>query len=271
MMNSVKSCWLALPLLVLSLQSGLAQAPSGIVNFSFNSSSTAVYDLSGIYELDQDIIGSGGTATPLAITGMPLTHTHSGHLQGSGWITVTIGDSAVAAFYNASGRVSGGAGNPARVHLTVRLHGKDTVAGILTGFSISVSYDLEVDPATMSLLGSARGHASFTKFPGGSVTSDSMAVPLPAGVDGTWSAQLDVVPLGHLVGTGEIVLSNGRILPVRLSGSFSGTTGLSKVHLSGYRSGDNDGRSTSLRMNFFTDAPQPDFLSGTMLGQKVIQ
>ena len=271
MMNSVKSRWLSLPLLVLSLQYGLAQAPSGPVNFSFNSASTAVYDLSGIYELDQNIIGTGGTPTPLAITGMPLTHSHSGLLQGSGWIIVTIGDSAVGAFYNASGHVSGGAGNPTRVHLTVRLHGKDVVAGILTGFSMSVSYDLEVDPASMSLLGSARGHASFSKLSGGPITSDSMAVPLPAGVDGTWSAQLEVVALGSLMGTGNIVLSNGRTLPVRLSGSFSGRTGLSKVHLSGYRSGDNDGRSTSLRMNFFTDAPQPAFLSGTMLGQKVIQ
>lgn len=272
MMNSVKSRWLSLPLVVLSFQYGLAQAPSGPVNFAFNTASTAVYDLSSTYTFSQDITGAGGTPVPLTIIDMPLTHSASGLLQGSGFIVVTIGsDSAVAARYKAAGRVSGGGNHPTHVLLNVRLSGNDVVTGVQTRFSIDVHYDLEVDAETLSLIGSARGHASFSNLSGGSINSDNLSVPLPPGVDGTWSAQLDVVSLTSLAGSGNVVLSNGRTLPVRLAGSFSGVTGLSRIHVWGIKTGDNDGRPTNLRMLFATDAAQPDSLNGTILGQKVMQ
>ncbi len=221
-----------------------------------------MYDLSGTYRLDQDIIGAGGTPVPLSLIDLPLTQDRNGRLQGTGMITAIINDTSfVGAAFTASGRVSGGGDRPTRVRLTVRLRG--------TGFNMSVRYDFEVDSASMSLVGTAKGNVSYTKL-SGKINSD-IAVPLPPGVDGLWSVQMDVVPLSRLGGSGNIVLSNGRVLPMKLAGSFSQTTRLSKVQLSGIRVGDNDGRGNSVKLNFFTGAAQPDLVKGTILGQKVLQ
>jgi hypothetical protein len=250
----------------------VAQAPSGPVNFAFASASTAVYDLSGTYNIDQDIQGAGDTPVPLSLQGLVITHDAAGRLRGSGLIVVTIGsDSAMAAFCAASGQVSGGGNTPTKVTLSVHLTGNDVVSGRTTPFNISLRYDFTVDPAAGALVGSARGSASFSLLSAGRINSDNVSVPLPPGVDGSWSAQLSITPLRKLAGAGAVVLSNGRTVPVNATGAFSANSGESSMRLSGALSGFNDGRGTLLKMTFLTDAVQPDTLSGKILGQKVIQ
>lgn len=282
MINSVQHRWFLLPLLVLSLHQGWAQAPSGPVSFSFNSQNTAVYDLSNPagYNLTQTLIGVGGTPITLSIFGMPVTHNSGGRLVGSGECQVALGDDqAVAAHYTVSGHVSGGGNRATRVQFTVRLTGNDVVTGVQTPFNISISYNLQVqvdeEAQTFAMVGTARGAASFTKLGGARIRSDDMFVPLPANVFGNWTAQFEVATLGHLSGSGNLVLSNGRTLPVKLSGGFASGSQLTRLHSTGTTHQDFggpflDGRGSSVQMNFFINAEQPALMHGTILGQKVL-
>ena len=271
MMNSVKSRGLCLALLAFSLQFCLAQAPSGPLNFTFNTASTAVYDLSGGYDLSADLQGVGGTTTPISIGGLFLTHYPSGRLAGVGQIIVYIGSDPVTANYNLSGHVSGGGNQPVRVVFSVRMSGNGQVAGVQTGYSLAVHYNLEVNSASRSMLGTARGRLSLSRLSGGSIRSDNISIPLAEGVDGSWSAQMNILPGSSLNGTANIVLSDGRILPMHLGGNFSSATGLSHIHLLGYNNGQYDARGSNLHMSFLTGAVQLNTLTGRILGQKVIQ
>src|SRR5215471_9442779 len=95
-------------------------APSGIVNLAFNSTTAAAFDFSGGYTFTQDIIGAGGQTIPLTI-GVSFTQDPTGFLRGSGATIMSIGNDFVGAQYNVSGKVSGGGRNPARVSLVVRI------------------------------------------------------------------------------------------------------------------------------------------------------
>src|SRR5205085_8671072 len=112
--------------------------------------------------------------------------------------------------------VSGGV-NAARVKLVVRLFGDDIIAGRQTQFSIVITYDLAVVEG--ALQGISRGRAKFSTLGTAIVRNTEVSIPLPAGVDGSWSLQLNFIPLKRLGGSGTITLSNGRVLPMRLTGS----------------------------------------------------
>ena len=258
MSNSVKCRWLSVPLLVLSLQFCLAQAPSGPKFFAFNSASTAVYDLSAIYDFDQDIIGSGGTAAPLAITGLPLTQATRAVSTG-GWnafVTVMVGDSAVAAVYNGHRRSAAGA-TPARVQLTFGCPGRILVAGVETGFSISVQLRPGGGPGEPVAAGVGARAGQFYQVLRRPSHSDSISVPLPAGVDGNLERAIGLwCSLGHLVGSGDHCASNGRILPVRVSGVFGHNMAFPSPP-AGFRSADGDGRGSLLRMISSPAQPSP--------------
>lgn len=272
MTSSAKLRWLALPLLILSSYCCRAQAPSGPLNLPFASASTAVYDLTGVYHIDQEIVGAGDTPIPLSVLDLALTHDSRGTLRGSGLIVVGVGsDSTVAAFYSASGRVRGGGSTPTKVTLSLHLRGNDLVSGRQTAFNISIRYNLQVDAASGALVGTARGNASFPGLSSGRINSDNVSILLPPGVDGSWSAQFSVTPLRRLSGAGAVVLSNGRTLPVKVTGAYSASKAASSLRFTGTQQGFNDGRGTLLKMTLFTDAVQPELLSGRILGQKVAQ
>jgi hypothetical protein len=270
MTNLVKRLWLLLPFFALALQTSWGQSPSGTNFLFFGTPTTAVYDLTGTYTFTQNIIGSSGTLEALTIGDVVLTLDRSGRWHGTGEIWVSVGSAApVAAHYNANGHVSGGGGKPTRAQLSITLNGRDTLAGVGSSFNISVRYNLFVDPGTMALEGSAKGHVSFSKLSGGRIDTDSISVPLQSGVDGTWSAQLDLVALNRLGGSGSLVLSNGRSVPVKVAGNFVSTSGLSKIHCSGQPA--EDGRGNAVQLGFFAGTGTANTVNGTILGQKVRQ
>src|SRR5579862_5993784 len=59
-----------------------------------------------------------------------------------------------------------------------------------------------------------RGSARFSGLGSGRSLSD-VATSIPASSDGTWTLQLNIVPLSRLVGSAQIILPNGRILQAR--------------------------------------------------------
>src|SRR5437868_12133062 len=91
--------WL-IAVLALSCNFCFAQ-PSGEFSIDFDNS-TPLIDMSGTFQVNDQIIGAGGQ--PIALSfGVPITHSSSGGLRGAGGTPVQIGDGFVAANYRASG------------------------------------------------------------------------------------------------------------------------------------------------------------------------
>lgn len=245
-----------------SLSTALAQAPNGFIEFDFSNPEAAVWDLGGGYGLAHQIIGTGGT--PVAFNyGISLSHTSSGRLFGRGLTLLEIGSDSLAAGYEARGVVyGGGVRGPTRVKLSVVTVANDIVAGRLTRVKSEINYRLHVDNETRQLLGIGVGTVQLQGMGSLRVRSD-IAIPLPAGMDGSWTLQMNITPLQKLLGNGSIILSNGRVLPLVLSGRYYST---SAVSLIGTRTfGEERGSSYAI---LFDDAGVRN-MGGTILGQRV--
>ena len=264
----IKSRLLFVALFVLSFRFCFAQVPSGAVNFSFAAADAPIWDLTGTLQVNQMMLGAGGQNVPLSFS-INITHDARGRLRGSGLdegITIlSINNLSVAANYTVTGKVSGG-GAATRVSLVVRLTGEDTIAAITTPFTIVITYNLQIQEG--ALVGKSRGSARFKKLGGGGRINDpNISLPLPAGMDGSWSADMNIVPLDKFGGSGSIILSNGRALPASLSGSFSRQSLVSTVKISGI----NEAKGSSVTVRFLDGADAPQSLRGSILGQTLRQ
>jgi hypothetical protein len=264
MMNVLKSRWLVLPLLILSASFAFAQAtngtpPSGTLTFSFDTDSPPVFDLSGSYTLDQ--VTEEGIDLNF---GIDVTQSVSGMITGSGQTIVNYSSSApVAANYKVKGKISGGGAHPTRVTLSVHLTGHDTVLGQDSTFNITLQYDLTIDPAALTLTGTSKGHANFSHLGSNRIKTTVTPIGLASG---TWSLQMTLGPFGNkLKGTGVITLADSRTLQMRLTGTYSPESDLSKVKLTGF----GDSRGTTVKIEF-TSAGLVG-LNGKILNQTVTE
>lgn len=230
------------------------------INLTFTGSTAPVYDLTGTYRIDQDFF-AGGNPTRLTFS-MAIQQDASGRLQGSGPTVVRLGDDYFLGEFTVKGRISGG-GKRTRAALVARVQETDLAPGVKPSFSISVRYDLEVKPE--GLKGTARGQARFAQAGSGRIKSTIPGVPLPPGMDGSWSVQMDIPPFTKFSGTGAILLSNGRTLQASLSGSSAAFSDLSSVKLAG-TSAD---RGNTVRLSFYPQTRTLQKLSGKVLGQTV--
>lgn len=237
MSKSIKSLLLAAVFVISGISHSLAQPPSGIITNFISGDVAPVYDLTGSYVLDQTIVGVGGTPIDLSFQ-VDINQGVQGQLRNLGNVNlVGIGNNTVASRYSLSGRIQTIKGET-HAKFNVHLHNKDVVAGVDTPFNINIQYDLIVSPGSLGLPGSmsgtARGTAQINGFGAGKILSDvSTSLPAFPLMDGSWTLTMNILPLGHLSGTGSVILSNGRSLQMRLNGNFSEATGISKVNLNG--------------------------------------
>jgi len=252
-------------ILTLSCNFCFAQ-PSGEFSFDFDNS-TPLIDMTGDFQVADQIIGAGGQPVPLTF-GVGLTHASSGALRGSSTALVQIGNDFVAARYHASGRVSGGGPNPIRVFLAVSLIGEGTVGGLDTHFKISVAYNLTFNAENGDLEGASRGHASLTRLGGGSINSGDLSVSLPGGGDGSWSIDMTVVPFRKLSGSAQIVLSGGRPVNGALAGRFFGGSGVSVLQFTG--TNVDRGSSATFSITTTDAGPALETAHGKILGQRIL-
>jgi hypothetical protein len=252
-------------LLFLPLQLLLGQAPSGIVTFSFDNA-TPVWDLSGGLTFNQSLIGAGGQETPISFS-LDLAQDARGKLTSPNSVTlVQVGNDSIAAHYTVVGSVHGGGGRPARASITVVMDGEDFVAGVSTRFKINVHFTLEASTEELAFVGRASGNAVFKGLSSARIKSD-VSVALPGGMDGSWTAQMNIIALRSLGGSALIILSNGKQVPTRLTGSYSARSALANVKLTGI----NEGLGTSANLKFISSAEGIELQSvrGSVLGQTV--
>jgi hypothetical protein len=254
-------------LLFLPLHLCLAQAPSGIVSFDFDNTTSPVWDLSGTLIFQQTLIGAASQESPLAF-GVEVTQDARGQLTGTGATLVTVADSSVGAQYTVRGKVSGGGGRTVRASIDVFLIGEDIVAGINTPFKIKVHYNLEASTEDLAFIGRASGNAVFRALSSARIRSN-VSVAAPGSMDGSWTAQMNIIPLRKLGGSGSIILSSGRVLPTHLSGSYSGSSAIANVKLVGV----DEGAGVSANVKFISseDGIELQSIKGKILGQTVRQ
>ena len=121
------------------------------------------------------------------------------------------------------------------------------------------------------MAGTVRGTAQIEGFGSGSV-ADTVSTVLPSSpglVDGSWNLSMNILPLGHLSGTGTVTLSNGRALQMRLNGNFSEATGISKVNLNGIQGSQGN----TLHVEFLntTNGVAIQTLRGHLFNQQVLE
>jgi type 1 fimbria pilin len=271
MMTLIKSrLWCAV--LVLTAQFGTVQAQT-LIGFDFDTSNYPAWDVSGTYQLDQPISGAGGTPVPLSYS-VYINHDAKGRLSGSGTGLVNIDGQVVAANCTLKGSVSGG-GNGTRVNFSVNFKGKDWFYGVYRSFNGHVDYKLNVDPTELTLVGTARGNVSIGGS-GGNIKVDAV-LPLPAGVNGSWTVNMGVIPLKQFIGTGTIdiaaydspELPGGwpatRILYTDVKGSYNDSKNLANSNLNGI----DEAKGSNLTVKFQPGSTFPTKMSGKVLGQQI--
>lgn len=248
--------------------------PTGHAAFAFDDSNLPVYDLSGSYEFNTPMTGAGGTPINLSLP-VVIEHQMSGLLTGSGIAIMRIDNEAVGAEYRINGNVVRDRAGAIRVRMSVRANGT-LVSGTERRFMVTQRYDLQLDPTLNVLVGQVRGSASIQGLGTSRLNSDNVVLPLPAGVDGSWFAVLDFLPLKTFSGYGVISIASftspetpqgfptDRVVEARLTGGYNAKRGLSTVQLRGL--GEN--RAASLTITFSGDDDLVS-LRGRILGQNL--
>jgi len=255
-------------LLVLSCNFCFAQ-PSGQFSLDF-ANSTPLIDMNGVFSVTDQIVGAADQPINLSYS-VHLTHAGNGALRGvpGDAALVQIGDADfVAAFYRASGRVSGGGASPITVFLTVNLRGEGQVAGVETVFNITVSYKLTFNPESGQLEGASRGNAKFSLLGGGKISSTQISAGLPSGGDGSWSVAMNVIPFKTLSGSAQISLSGGRTVNGTLLGRFFQDSEISVLRFSG--TNVDRGAAGTFSFSIVQGVDELETVQGKILGQRVI-
>lgn len=261
MSTQVKRRWSALAVLLFSLAFTHAQPPSGIVQAFFDEDFYPVWDLTGTYEVEELAIGPGGSTFPIHFA-FDATHEDSGRISGSGVTIIYFGDSPAAGEYTVRGKTSR-AGDLTRVTLTIQVRGIGVVAGVFTSYSFSTTQRLDLYPEFDVLFGRSRGSVKLSGIGTGKIRTDEQELAMPAGADGEWLLQADLVPLKKIGGSAAIFFNSGRVIPMRLSGSYSSRNDVTRLKMSGA----GPSRGVKVNLSFAGDADELVDLRGKVLGQ----
>jgi hypothetical protein len=220
---------LAAAILVLATAGLRAEMGSGTYTNEFNGD-VNLWDVSGTYGED--------------LAGLSLHYTlnmdASGKFAGQGAVSLPSFagvNLSLNADYSFHGTVTT-AGSAVRVTMAMKMKGSGEVQGTNFTFSASATEHLTPDPANRQLTGSVTGSESIS-IP---IVHMHSTVPLrtttqmalPAGMNGTWRLALDVSPDGNKYqGTGSVTLSNGKTIPVTVTGNYAAKTGVSRLTLKG--------------------------------------
>lgn len=269
--------WLFVSALLFSLQLCRAQivVPSTLsfdLGDPTTEDGTQLWDLSGSYQLDVQVVNKNGAATEMRLQ-FDLLQDGKGRLSNPTNFNVhelDLGDSSVfTVATHITGKVTG-SGGVAQVHFTIRFNGNGTLAGQpASSFSGSLSVDAETDQTTGLLI------ASKTKFSAsvpGSInfrgTMPDFMTAMPNGTNATWNLTLQLAGLTKLRGTG-LVTTPSRALGLTLTGAFKNGVITARAHgANGVQGATSDG--SGLKAKLQTADPFDSIvLTGKFLGQKL--
>jgi hypothetical protein len=234
--------------------------PTGSHSFSFSGPNQTVWDISGPYTLSPTVGDEVEVTFPILIT-----QDSQGKLTGGGDVSVIIDGENVPGTYSLKGTIAR-SGGVAKVNATVKLSGQGNLKGILSKYNLNATYKLDIDPASRTIIGTARGSAKATGIGSGPI-NDNFTQSLPANMNGGWqlNVNLSSPSATKLSGTSSIHLNNGRNLDLGLKGSYTSKTHKSSIALTGA----NTAKGTTLTVTGTDDALTTVTVKGKILGQNV--
>src|SRR6266481_218766 len=127
-----------------SLHQAVASPPSGTYTYQFDVTNVPLWDVSGTYHLSPDI--NGDVPVNFDIT---VLQDNKGKLYGSGPVTVDIDTQIVPGNYTVKGKIFSSAG-VTRATATVKVTGTGVISGVNRPYSLTETYNLEVDSANLA-------------------------------------------------------------------------------------------------------------------------
>ncbi|HWP59584.1 MAG TPA: hypothetical protein VNL14_16950, partial [Candidatus Acidoferrales bacterium] len=190
---------------------------------------------------------------------------NSGKLSGNGFANATEEGFDIALNFTLLGSVKG-KDNITTVKLTMKITGTASDGFQVIPVSGNLKFNFAVDNASSQLLGAVKGKICVQGL-GCAPIDEAAQFAIPEGSDGDWTLVMDIDSLDGkaLAGTGAAVLSNGRALPVALSGKYASTSDTSKVTLKG------DGAKLTLQGNATPGVFAIHTLKAKLLGQRLSQ
>lgn len=227
----------ALMLGLLSFQESQAAAPDGAFAYGpFNQPAQAIWDLTGVYSIEQEILTEDFGYVDLVLTFF-VVQDAKGKASGSGstMIQMVQGNTVLEqsrGTYTVKGKVKSANGVTA-ADVAVKVTGEDVIFNGFRKFNITIRYKMVVDSQAGRLIGMSKGKASAAGV-GAAPIDDAAFHPLPAGMDGSWTLTMNIQDDGKkLGGTANARLSNGLDVPLGLKGKYSAKTDQSKIQLFG--------------------------------------
>jgi hypothetical protein len=255
-----------------------AQTVPGNLTFNFGTTNdgTQLWDLTGTYSVDVTVSTKQGLQVPVSL-GFSIQQDAAGNLRGvvGDFQGLTIGDNValVGVSYTLSGKVTGSAGK-AEAKFIVRFNGTASIGGFQ---DVNFSAVLTVDAVPSSNDGQLEGVAKFSShFAGGNFegvtgTISDFAAPLPPGVDGSWTLNLQMIGGNSLAGSATITTGPGEVLGFNVTGPVNASSAVAR--LSGVRGGivtQTIGAAGS-KILILSDVTFDDFsLGGKVMGQKLV-
>ena len=205
---------------------GRAEKASGDYQFDLPAEAV-IWDISGDYAWDTNDLSTRFT----------LNVDSAGRISGQGVSVLDDGVNQLQADVTYRGTIRS-AGGITRVTMLSNIHGTGLVSNNIVSFIGTVRKNLEIDPLTGEMIGSANGKIVVT-MP--QVGTESEIIPLseeiialPANRDGGAQLALDIVPLANRYsGAATLQLAGGRTFPLALMGSYTTNTGVSSLSLKG--------------------------------------
>ena len=270
--------WLFVCVLLFSLQLCRAQivVPSSL-SFDLGDpeteNGTQLWDLSGSYQLDVQVVNKNGAATEMRLA-FDLLQDGNGRLSNPTNFNIhelDLGDNSLfAVATHITGKVTGSDGT-AQVHFTIRFNGDGTLAGQpANSFSGSLSVDAETDQTTGLLF--ATKTCKFSANVPGMInfrgTMPDFTTAMPNGTNATWNLTLQLAGLTKLRGTG-LVTTPSRALGLNLTGNFkNGVITARALGANSVQGATSDG--SGLKAKIQTADPFDSIvLTGKFLGQKL--
>ena len=259
--------WLLVPALFFTLQ--LCRANN--VTFNFDTNSTPVFDLSGLYSFTLSLQEPNGATIPVSLA-FNMHQDAAGRLHGFSNDVQSVDideNSSFTVTYSISGSVTGPDLAPT-AHFVVHFVGNGSSSGRPNGaFSATLLVDAAIDSGTLAL-DPIKPIRFIARLPQTSVRGidSTSTIPLPPGQDGSWSLNLQFDTLNRVIGTATVTTPS-QSLGFNLSGIFNGQYKLKAI---GARDVANTVSGVGSTVTILLDQGLDlQSFSGRIMGQRVAQ
>jgi hypothetical protein len=265
--------------LLLSLSLCRAQTVPSEVTFTFGTTNdgTQLWDLTGTYGVNMTVTTKNGLQVPVTL-GFSILQDADGNLRSvpGDLQGVALNDIALVGVNDkVSGKVTGSGGS-AEAKFVVHFSGSASIgefqnvrfSAVLIVDATPNSVDGQLDAVSVKF--SARFGGNFEGVDG-TVEPANFFCPLPSGVDGSWTLDIQMLGGNSLAGSATVTTGVGHVFGFKVSGPVNAGNAIAKLR--GVRGGivTQNISSGSSKITIASDVTFDDFLlDANLMGQKLV-